>query len=59
MEEEGRVTPMHTVDHITRIKDGGDRTDHNNLRSLCAHHHAIKSAKEGNERRKNGRDQEI
>jgi hypothetical protein len=49
---EGRIVLMHTVDHMTRINDGGSKTDYNNLRSLCAHHHAIKSANEGNELKK-------
>jgi hypothetical protein len=46
---EGKITPMHTVDHIQRIKAGGSRTDHHNLESQCKHHHAIKSANESNE----------
>ena len=45
----GHTEPVHTVDHIHRIKAGGDRTDHSNLQSLCKHHHAIKSANEANE----------
>ena len=47
-----KITPMHTVDHIQAIEDGGSRTDMNNLRSLCLSCHNYKSAKEGNERRK-------
>lgn len=50
---EGKTTLMHTVDHHIPVKDGGSRTDHSNLRALCAHHHAIKSANEGNAKRKN------
>lgn len=43
----GKRTLMHTVDHHLAIKAGGSRVDHANLRSLCQHHHAIKSANEG------------
>lgn len=46
--KEGRVKAMYALDHITRIKDGGDRTDFSNLQGLCEHHHAVKSANEGN-----------
>lgn len=31
---EGRTEPVHTVDHIHRIRDGGDPLDWNNLQSL-------------------------
>ena len=44
--KEGKVKPGHSIDHIVRIKDGGSRTDFNNLQNLCEHHHASKSAKE-------------
>ena len=44
--KQGIVKPMHTVDHIVRIKDGGSRTDYSNLQSLCESCHAKKSAKE-------------
>lgn len=47
--QQGKHVSVHTIDHIVQIKKGGSRTDHDNLRSLCAHHHAIKSAEEGNE----------
>lgn len=43
------LVPVHTVDHRTRIKAGGSRDDPNNLQSLCARHHAQKSAQESNE----------
>ncbi len=46
--KQGNTVEMHTVDHIVRIKDGGSRTDFSNLQSLCKHHHAVKSAQEGN-----------
>lgn len=39
-------------DHIVAIEDGGSRTDHSNLQSLCTRHHNRKSAIEGNKRRK-------
>jgi hypothetical protein len=44
--ESKKVTPMHTVDHHIRVKDGADFWDSSNYRSLCSHHHAVKSAKE-------------
>lgn len=44
--KQGIVKPMHTVDHIQRIKDGGNRTDFSNLQSLCESCHARKSAYE-------------
>lgn len=52
MAENNRLTPGHSIDHITPIEEGGDRTDHNNLRNLCLSHHNRKSAIEGNNRRK-------
>jgi 5-methylcytosine-specific restriction endonuclease McrA len=52
MDKHNKPTPMHTVDHMTAIQDGGDRTNHDNLRSLCLSHHNSKSAQEGNSRRK-------
>ena len=45
----GIIKAGHTVDHITRIKDGGSRTEFSNLQMLCEHHHAVKSANEGNQ----------
>ncbi len=50
--KEGRLKEGNQVDHITRIKEGGDRTDGKNLQTLCDPHHAKKSAKEGNQRHK-------
>lgn len=44
--ESKKHTPMHTVDHHVRVKDGADFYDTSNYRSLCEHHHAVKSAKE-------------
>jgi 5-methylcytosine-specific restriction protein A len=46
---EGRTEPVHTVDHIQRIRDGGDPLDWNNLQSLCRMHHDRKSSQEGHE----------
>lgn len=46
------LIPMHTVDHIIAIEDGGSPTDPTNLQSLCLSHHNRKSATEGNKRRK-------
>lgn len=44
--KEGKLKPMHTVDHTKRVKDGADFYDSNNYESQCSHHHAVKSAKE-------------
>jgi 5-methylcytosine-specific restriction enzyme A len=44
--KEGRIVKGYAIDHVTRIKDGGSRTDFNNLQNLCEHHHAVKSAYE-------------
>jgi hypothetical protein len=44
--KEGKLKPMHTVDHNKRVKDGADFYDDTNYRSLCESHHARKSAKE-------------
>lgn len=44
--KQGIIKPGHSIDHIVRIKDGGSRTDFNNLQNLCEYHHASKSAKE-------------
>lgn len=41
-----KLTPMHTVDHHVRVKDGADFWDTSNYRSLCKSCHARKSAKE-------------
>lgn len=46
------LTPMHTVDHIIAIEDGGSRTDQTNLQSMCLSCHNSKSAREGNKRRR-------
>lgn len=50
--KEGMITPVHTVDHVQRIKSGGSRTDYRNMESQCKKHHAIKSANEANEKYK-------
>lgn len=44
--KEGKLKPMHTVDHSKRVKDGADFYDSSNYESQCMHHHAVKSAKE-------------
>ena len=43
---EGIATTSQVVDHITPIKQGGDRLAAGNLQSLCHRHHAIKTALE-------------
>lgn len=47
----GILTPALNLDHIQRIKDGGDRLDWSNLQTLCDSCHAIKSANEGNKKK--------
>lgn len=42
----GQRTAATDVDHIVRIRDGGKRLDHANLRSLCSTHHKSKSGRE-------------
>ncbi len=51
--KQGQTILGPNVDHIVAIKDGGSSTDIANLQALCDHHHAVKSAEEGNNRRKN------
>ncbi|PIE71622.1 MAG: HNH endonuclease [Deltaproteobacteria bacterium] len=48
---DGLTVPAELVDHIVEIKDGGSKTDPENLQSLCRRCHAIKTSKE---RRKRG-----
>lgn len=45
--KKNRLNDMYAVDHIIRRVDGGNE-EHNNLQSLCKHHHQSKSASEGN-----------
>lgn len=47
--EKNITKEMHAVDHIQRVEDGGSKTDHSNLMSLCRSCHESKSAKEKNE----------
>lgn|SRR5690606_34357903 len=49
--ETGKMIPGSNTDHIKRRKDGG-ADDHTNLQTQCDHHHAVKSAEEGNSLRK-------
>lgn len=48
----GKIVEAQVLDHKKRIKDGGSKTDHENLQGLCNHDHAVKSANEANETRK-------
>lgn len=50
--EKGRYVPGSHCDHKQAIQDGGSRTDHSNLQTLCTSHHNRKSAIEGNNRRR-------
>lgn len=45
--QNGKRIPMHTVDHIVPILDGGPIDDPNNLQSLCLSHNAKKTAEDG------------
>jgi len=49
--ERGALIPGSNTDHKERRKDGGS-DEHNNLQTQCDHHHAVKSANEGNQSRK-------
>lgn len=42
----GRVSLAQEVDHIIPLVQGGARLDLNNTQSLCAEHHAEKTARE-------------
>ena len=44
---EGRLTAATVVDHVTEIKQGGDRFNPANLQSLCASCHARKTQGDG------------
>ena len=48
-EESGKLELMHTADHPIPIKEGGDKRQP--LRSLCRHHNAQKTARDGNKQR--------
>lgn len=45
--KQDKITPSNTVDHINRIKSGGDAYDLNNMQGLCRACHDRKSSKEG------------
>lgn len=45
----GKSVASNTVDHIQRIKDGGDPYNPDNFQALCRSCHEKKSSKEGNE----------
>lgn len=49
---DGKKVFARVVDHITRIKEGGDRLNPDNFQALCDPCHAKKSANESNERHK-------
>lgn len=42
----GLVTPATEVDHITPIRDGGERLDQSNLQALCKRCHSRKTRRE-------------
>jgi 5-methylcytosine-specific restriction protein A len=42
----GKLKTANTVDHIVQVTRGGSFTDPNNLQSLCASCHAVKSGGE-------------
>ncbi|MCK4787508.1 MAG: HNH endonuclease [Desulfobacteraceae bacterium] len=45
--KDGRIIPAKVVDHITPIKQGGNKYDSDNLQSLCISCHNRKSVEEG------------
>lgn len=48
-ERNGMLTPAYYLDHIDRIRTGGNRTDEDNLQWLCKKCDAIKRSEEGRE----------
>lgn len=50
----GCLSPATVTDHITPIAEGGSKWDWENLQSLCARCHAVKSATEGRNRGRGG-----
>ena len=48
-EEEERLTPAYYLDHIHRIRAGGDKFNDDNLQWLCKHCDAVKRSAEGRE----------
>ncbi len=51
--KERKITPAYIVDHISEIKDGGDKLNINNLQCLCQMHHNQKTARVKKERQLN------
>lgn len=49
--KKGKTTASNTVDHIHRIRDGGDPYNPANFQALCKTCHEKKSSKEGNEQK--------
>ena len=47
-ERRGLVTEANVVDHIQRVRDGGDFWA-GPFQSLCTHHHAMKSGREAHD----------
>lgn len=50
-ESKGRVREATVVDHIQRVRDGGDFWS-GPFQSLCTHHHAVKSGREAHDKTK-------
>src|SRR3990167_7523979 len=51
-DRKGRATIATQVDHITSIRMGGNKTDWNNLQSLCDTCHSRKTRKENQKTKK-------
>ena len=49
--EQGKLTPATAVDHIVRVKAGGNRFDTSNLAPICNECHAIKRSREAHDAR--------
>lgn len=47
--QDKKIVSANTLDHITRIKDGGAKFDPANVQWLCQYHHNVKSGKEAHE----------
>ena len=44
--QDNKFTPVHTVDHVETVRNGADFYN-GELQSLCLHHNAVKTAKDG------------
>ncbi len=50
-----RIVAAKVIDHIIPVSEGGSFYEWNNLQSLCTRCHAIKTGKEVNKRKRDGK----